>query len=100
MKIPTLPPQFAEMFIVPSTNGVEVSAYRVVTAPIGAPALIFAHANGFNAGCYRPFLDRLSKHFQVFAYDARGHGRSGSPADDIKNDYAMVRFAEDLSALV
>jgi len=100
MENPTLPPQFAEMFIVRSTKDVEVSAYRVVAAPIGAPALIFAHANGFNAGCYLPFLDRLSKNFQVFAYDARGHGGSGSPTDDIKNDYAMIRFAEDLSVLV
>jgi len=100
MENPTLPPQFAEMFIVQSTKNVEVSAYRVVASPIGAPALIFAHANGFNAGCYRPFLARLSKHFQVFAYDARGHGRSGSPSGDIKNGFAMIRFAEDLGVLV
>ena len=100
MQNPTLSPDFAETIIVLSTKGMKVSTYRVLAAPEGAPALVFAHANGFNAGCYRPFLERLSSHFQVFAYDARGHGGSLSPDDDIENDYAMIRFAEDLSAVV
>jgi len=119
MASPTLPASFAEGFTVSSTKGMAISAYRVLSATgadegpadepddrsvdgvddEAAPALIFAHANGFNAGCYLPLLQRLSVHFQVFAYDARGHGASPSPGDDIENDYAMIRFAEDLGAV-
>ncbi len=100
MFYPTLPPDFAEAFTVASTDGLEIAAYRVLNRTEGAPALIFGHANGFNAGCYRPFLERLSAHFQVFAFDARGHGASPSPQDNMAQDYALIRFAEDLSALV
>ena len=96
---PTLPAAFAETFIVPSTGDMEISAYRVLAAPAEAPALIWAHANSFNAGCYQPLLRRLSGHFRVFAYDARGHGASNSPVGRLEHDYAMIRFAEDLSAV-
>ena len=97
---PTLAPSFAEAFAVPSTGGLAISSYRVLAAPVGAPGLLFAHANGFNAGCYQPFLARLSAHFQVFAYDARGHGASPAPLDNMEHDYAIIRFAEDLEAIV
>lgn len=96
---PTLPATFAEAFTVPSTGAMAISAYRVHAAPTAAPALIWGHANGFNAGCYQPLLRRLSTHFQVFAYDARGHGASGRPTENLERDYAMVRFAEDLRAV-
>ncbi|MBT6975667.1 MAG: alpha/beta hydrolase [Rhodospirillaceae bacterium] len=100
MTTPTLPPNFAEAFTVPTTGGLELRVYRLQKAPDeAAPALIFAHANGFNAGCYQPFLRCLSAHFRVFAYDARGHGNSSRPLDNLEHDYAMVRFAEDLSAI-
>ena len=99
MWTPTLPASFAEAFTIVSTGGIEVRAYQLHDAPENAPALIWAHANGFNAGCYRPLLARLSAHFQVFAYDARGHGASDKPMDNLEHDFAMVRFAEDLSNL-
>ncbi len=103
MPTPTLPETFADAFTVPSTGGMGIATYRLLEGPVGgrdtAPALIWAHANGFNAGCYLPLLRRLSAHFQVFAYDARGHGASSRPPDDLEHDYAMVRFAEDLSAI-
>ena len=100
MSTPTLPSDFAEAFTVPTTGGLELRVYRLLKVPDEAvPALIFAHANGFNAGCYQPFLSRLSAHFRVFAYDARGHGNSSRPLDNLEHDYAMVRFAEDLSAI-
>ncbi len=100
MSTPTLPADFAEAFTVPTTGGLELRVYRLHKAPDeAAPALIFAHANGFNAGCYQPFLRRLSAQFRVFAYDARGHGNSSRPLDNLEHDYAMVRFAEDLSAI-
>jgi len=99
MSTPTLPATFADAFTVPSTGGLEISAYRLRDGPDNGPALIWAHANGFNAGCYQPLLNRLSGHFQVFAFDARGHGASAKPRGNIAHDYAMLRFAEDLRAV-
>jgi pimeloyl-ACP methyl ester carboxylesterase len=40
--------------------------------PVGAPALIVAHANGFAAGSYAPWLTLLARDLCVFAFDARG----------------------------
>ncbi|MDA1097504.1 MAG: alpha/beta hydrolase [Proteobacteria bacterium] len=100
MSTPTLPATFAEAFTVPSTGAVEICVYRLHAAPGDGPALIWAHANGFNAGCYQPLLNRLSCHFQVFAFDARGHGASAKPRDNMEHDYALLRFAEDLGAIV
>jgi pimeloyl-ACP methyl ester carboxylesterase len=99
MRTPSLPSDFAEAFTVPSAGAVEISVYRILNKPASGPALIWGHANGFNAGCYRPFLRRLSAHFQLFAYDARGHGGSDSPTENLEHDYAMLRFAEDLRAV-
>jgi len=45
------------------------------------PALHFAHANGFNAETYKTLLSPLSRHFQIFASDLRGHGFTQLPAD-------------------
>ena len=39
-----------------------------------APALHFAHANGFNALTYRWLLGGLASGFRVYASDLRGHG--------------------------
>jgi pimeloyl-ACP methyl ester carboxylesterase len=50
------------------------------TAP-GAPVLVFAHANGFNALTYRSLLEPLTDKFRVVALDMRGHGRTTLPAD-------------------
>ena len=100
MENPTLPPTFADAFAVPSTGNFHIATYRVLAAPVGAPGLLFAPANGFNAGCYQPFLAWLAGHFQVFAYDARGHGDSPAPLDNMDHDYAIIRFAEDLEAIV
>ena len=99
MFMPTLPATFAEACTVLSTGAVDISAYRLHAVPEHGPALIWAHANGFNAGCYQPLLNRLSGHFQVFAFDARGHGASAKPRDNMAHDYAMLRFAEDLGAV-
>ena len=96
---PTLPGTFAEALTVPSSGAIDIRAYRVRAAPFAGPALIWAHANGFNAGCYLPLLHRLAGQFQVYAYDARGHGASAKPRGNMDHDYAMLRFAEDLSAV-
>ena len=43
-------------------------------------------------------LSAFSQRYQVVTWDARGHGRSDSPADP--NAYGLTRFAEDLKVLL
>ncbi|TGL56903.1 alpha/beta fold hydrolase [Leptospira jelokensis] len=40
------------------------------------PTVIFCHANGYSAGCYLYYFERLKKHYRVIAPDFVGHGRS------------------------
>ncbi len=47
----------------------------------GAPLLVFAHANGFNAFTYRSLLEPLSERFRIVALDMRGHGQTTLPTD-------------------
>jgi pimeloyl-ACP methyl ester carboxylesterase len=44
------------------------------------PDIVFLHATGFNARTYRTLLQPLGDRFQVWALDARGHGRTELPA--------------------
>lgn len=96
----TLPPDRAEAFTAPADDGVCLTAYAWHDAPEAAPALLFAHANGFNAGCYEPLLARLATHCRVFAYDARGHGASDKPPAEQSGAYALTRFAADHGAVL
>jgi pimeloyl-ACP methyl ester carboxylesterase len=66
---------------------------------IGAPPMLFAHANGFCASAYRRMLTALGGRFDIFAVDLRGHGRSTLPADPAAYD-GMGVHGEDLSALL
>ncbi|WP_300529849.1 alpha/beta hydrolase [Maricaulis sp.] len=63
----------------------------------GAVRLLFAHANGFNAGTYQQMLEPLADEFEVVALDARGHGRTTLPADPARLPDWHV-FARDLVA--
>lgn len=54
-----------------------------VSAGMGAddkPVVFWAHANGYSAGTYAPLLAPLANDTHVYAWDARGHGRSTLPA--------------------
>ena len=46
-------------------------------------SLHLLHATGFNAQTYRQILEPLSRHFNVYASDLRGHGYSDAPADPV-----------------
>jgi pimeloyl-ACP methyl ester carboxylesterase len=76
---PSLLPERAETFAVNTDDGLTLAGYGLVGGRCDGPALLWGHANGFAAGCYLPFLDALGDRFQVFAYDARGHGGSEVP---------------------
>lgn len=65
----------------------------------GAPALHFAHANGFNAMTYRAMLSPLASRFHIRAWDARGHGLSRLPADPASHANWYV-YRDDLIAFI
>lgn len=54
----------------------EVSLTAWEEADPKAPAVHFAHANGFNALTYRSLLDGLTSDFRIYATDLRGHGHT------------------------
>lgn len=97
---PTVPDALAERFDVVGADGAAVACYAWREVPADVPALLWGHANGFNAGCYAPVLRRLSSRFQVFAFDARGEGASEIPAGEPSETFTMDRLAADLSRIV
>ncbi len=66
-------------------------------------ALVFLHANGFNANTYRRIFDRLSPDIHLIAPDMRGHGQTTLPAEPDRltdwNSYRddMIAFIDGLS---
>ncbi len=54
----------------------EVSCLAWEAADVRAPAVHFAHANGFNALTYRTLLDPLAGEMRIYASDLRGHGQT------------------------
>ncbi|MFM9865238.1 MAG: alpha/beta fold hydrolase [Micropepsaceae bacterium] len=54
----------------------EVSCLLWEAADARAPAVHFAHANGFNALTYRTLLDPLARDMRIAATDLRGHGQT------------------------
>lgn len=82
---------------------IELPAGRVYVlrfaAPPGAPALHFAHANGFNAETYKTILSALAGRAAIFASDLRGHGRTTLPAEPGRmNSWTLYR--DDLIAVL
>ncbi|TGN18913.1 alpha/beta fold hydrolase [Leptospira idonii] len=45
------------------------------------PPLLFCHANGYSAGCYRYYHERLKDKYRIIALDFAGHGKSESTLD-------------------
>jgi pimeloyl-ACP methyl ester carboxylesterase len=86
----------AEMFTVTARDGALLPVYAL-GGPAGAPGLLVAHANGFAAGSYEPWLRALARDLQVFAFDARGHGGAGWPEGALDAVFHVDRFAEDLA---
>jgi pimeloyl-ACP methyl ester carboxylesterase len=63
------------------------------------PAVLFAHANGFNAETYRALFAPLGDSFRILACDLRGHGFSSLPtAEGIAKDWTV--FRDDLIAAI
>ena len=65
----------------------------------GAPALHFAHANGFNAQTYQSLLGPLAERFHVYASDMRGHGHTAlGTAPGLSANWTI--FRDDLLAFL
>jgi pimeloyl-ACP methyl ester carboxylesterase len=83
-------------FLVTAHDGAVLPIY-CWRGPARAPALLMAHANGFAAGSYAPWLGLLARDLAVFALDARGHGRSSWPEGALDEIFHVDRFADDLA---
>ena len=95
----SVPAASAERFDVAVEDGVTIAAYEFHSGRDNAPVLFWAHANGFSAGCYTPFLERLTARFRVFAYDVRGQGGSTAPPEPYSETLVFDRFARDMEAV-
>ncbi len=85
----------AARFVVTATDGAALPVYEL-PGPATAVGLLVAHANGFAAGSYGPWLTELAADFRVFAFDARGHGGSSWPEGPLHQVFHVDRFADDL----
>ncbi len=76
-----------------------LSLYSWADAPRERPVLHWAHANGFNGHTYAPLLTPLAAQFDIYAWDARGHGRTNWTAEPEKMSGWDI-YARDLIALL
>jgi pimeloyl-ACP methyl ester carboxylesterase len=81
---------------VDSSDGVAVAVHDL-GGPDGAPVLLLAHANGFNAGVWRPFAQALRRDHRVVTLDLRAHGVARTP-DDLVWDWSG--FGDDVTAVI
>ncbi|MHA7967488.1 alpha/beta fold hydrolase [Paenibacillus sp. CAU 1782] len=63
----------------------------------GKPALVLLHGYCGSSAYWEKVAESLAEEVRVIAPDARGHGASSAPAEDV---YEMEAFAEDLEALL
>ena len=70
----------------PHENAGSLSLYQWQNEVSERPVLHWAHANGFNGRTYDPLLSPLAAQFDVYAWDARGHGLSTFAAEPKKKD--------------
>jgi pimeloyl-ACP methyl ester carboxylesterase len=76
-----------------SEDGSEVAAYDFGGT---GPPLLLGHATGFHAHLWLPVVAHLRGDFHCYAWDARGHGASGTPAS---GDFDWRRSGDDAIAV-
>ncbi|GAB1267791.1 hypothetical protein NBRC116493_10440 [Aurantivibrio infirmus] len=72
-------------------NGMDLSYVCWNPDAVDKPSLLLLHGTSFVAATFNPIAEQLVSHFQVFAYDRRGHGLSSKP----EQGYEFMDFAED-----
>jgi pimeloyl-ACP methyl ester carboxylesterase len=103
----SLPEALAEDFAVAGDGGLTLRLYRLRgrlrESRRDAPVLLWGHCGSAAAGSYRPLLADLARDFDVFAFDARGHGGSDAPLPVARAGEAPLyhpdRFARDVAAI-
>jgi pimeloyl-ACP methyl ester carboxylesterase len=73
----------------------EASVLAWEAADVRAPAMHFAHANGFNALTYRTLLEPLADDMRLYASDLRGHGQSTLAANP-KGMQSWLIYRDDI----
>ncbi len=94
---PSIPTEAATAEWLDGCDGTALRLYRLHGPVSEGPALLFGHANGFAAGSYLPFLQRLTPHMPVFAFDARGHGGAARPPEPLAQSTHVDLLAHDLA---
>ncbi|KTG27945.1 alpha/beta fold hydrolase [Haloferax profundi] len=75
------------------TNGIDTYYEQRGTGP----PLVFVHAAILDHSQWEPQIAALSDEYTTYAYDVRGHGRTGGSA---RRAYTIDLFADDLDAFV
>jgi pimeloyl-ACP methyl ester carboxylesterase len=81
--------------LIPSTDGVLVSAFDLAGPADGQPLLI-SHATGFHGFAYKPLAEALASRFHSTAFDYRGHGDTAQPPN-VGVDWR--RYTDDVEAV-
>jgi pimeloyl-ACP methyl ester carboxylesterase len=99
---PTIPAEAADTFAVAASPAIDLAVYHLhppAGAPADRPPLLFGHCNGFGAGAYLALLQDLAGRFDVYAFDARGHGASSAIDANDPEAVHPHHFAGDLAVL-
>lgn len=85
-----------ENFVLKDTTRLSLTCWRAVVGS-SLPPVLLVHGYGEHIGRYQHVIDLLNQHgFEVWGYDARGHGHSGGlvgyipTIDALPNDCAQV----------
>jgi N-formylmaleamate deformylase len=79
-----------------ATNGITMFYWR---SGGDKPPLVLAHGLTDNGRCWLPVADVLAADYDVFLFDARGHGRSSAPEQGYSNADHAADYAGAIAAL-
>ncbi|HLG55630.1 MAG TPA: 3-oxoadipate enol-lactonase [Vicinamibacterales bacterium] len=77
-----------------ASGGADIS--YTIEGPAGAPLLLFINSIGTTRDLWVRQLPALTGRYRVIRYDARGHGRSSTPA----GDYTIAQLGGDALAIL
>lgn len=79
-----------------ATNGITMFYWR---SGGDKPPLVLAHGLTDNGRCWLPVAEVLAADYDVFMFDARGHGRSSAPEQGYSNADHAADYAGAIAAL-
>ncbi len=89
-------PAHGESITIDAADGTEI--HGETFGPPGASTVVLIHGWTETLAIWTLVIPSLvSQGLRVVAYDLRGHGKSGRPAD---GDYSVARFGEDVEAVL